>query len=260
MTGGLPDPEHTLEPGTMDIPAYVLTIYPPGEGRRVRMAHEFARARFPWRFFEGVTIQAPDLWQPYSRLQNLLFYKYSVSAPEMACYLSHRAIWREIADGQAEAALVFEDDAFIKDDTAFYQALDDIRRNLGHFDVVKFHDFRPKAAAVTKTVGQTTLASYRWLPTSAACYLISKAAARKLLARERLFRPIDVDWTYAWELGVKIWSVHPNPVVTDDEGISSISDARSTAGRSPWRRVWNEILTVQKRLQTARYHAALAKD
>lgn len=224
------------------------------------MEAALSQARFDWRFFDGVTTQSPGLWDSYSRLRNLLFHKYSVSAPELACYLSHRAMWREIASGTAPAALVFEDDALIVDDTAFYQAINDIRHSLDLFEIVKFHDFRPKDVAVSKRFGRTTLVSFRSLPTSTACYLITRAGAQKMLRRRHLFRPVDQDWTNAWEFGLRMWSVHPNPVATDDEGNSAIQQARNSARRSLPRVIWNEVLTLRKKFHTTRYHRSLMRD
>ena len=246
--------------GMLDVSAYVLTIHAPGEGRRPRMETELSRARFEWRFFEGVTVDAPDLWKSYSRFRNLLFYKYPVTAPEMACYLSHRAIWQEIASGQSKAALVFEDDAFITDDQALYRAIRDVAAHLDKIDVVKFYDYRPKAIGLQLDLGATTLVSHRALSASTVSYLITKVGAQKMLTRNRLFRPVDQDWVNAWELDLRILSVHPNPVSTDDEGMSTIQESRKATRRNLLRTAWNEFLTVRRKRLTARYHSRLRLD
>lgn len=251
------------EPMETNIQAYVLTVEGVGGARRNAMVQELDRACFTWRFFEGVTTKAPDLRNGYSPVRNLLFNNRNVTDAELACYASHRAIWREIATGHDDAALVFEDDARIIDDKAFYAALADITNNLQQFDLVKFVDHQPKQVALTKQVGSTPFASHKMIATSAACYLVTRKAARKLLdARSHIFRAVDDDWTHPWELGVRIWSVHPNPVATVEDGMSLIEAGRlqSRRERSTLRSLWNIVMTANKQFRMAGYRRKLMRD
>jgi glycosyl transferase family 25 len=241
--------------------AYVLTVQPADSQRRQAMCSELARARFEWRFFEGVTPATPDFRARYSPLRNSVFNNRTVTDAELACYASHHAIWTKIAHGDANAALVFEDDARIADDESFYSALTDVSNNLQRFDLVKFFDYRPKRVALSTRIGSTTFVSHKMIATGAVCYLITKKAAQQLLeARPRFFRAVDDDWTHAWELGVRIWSVHPNPVVTEEDGASLIEIERqaSRRARSKCRSIWNIMLTAHKQLRTVIYHRQLA--
>jgi glycosyl transferase family 25 len=244
------------------IRAYVLTIEPEGGRRRTAMTAELTRSGYQWQFFQGVTADGALRELTYSPLRNTLFNNRSVTPPELGCYASHRAIWRGLIESGDEAALVFEDDARVTDDDAFHTAVADVMRDAGSFDVVKFHDHAPKRVVCQMAAGQTHLVSHKMIAGSTACYLVTRQGARKMLDRRPIvFRAIDDDWTYAWELGVRIWSVHPNPVSIVELDVSAIESERMKARkqRGVVRKLWNLFLTFQKQMKTAQYHRWLAK-
>ncbi len=229
---------------------YVLTIDPPDGPRRQSMARELAGTAFDWEFVDGYRKGDAILDALYSPAKNLLLSKRSLSPGEIACYAGHRLIWQTIVERDDPHAIVFEDDAQINDRTAFDRALGDVTS--GPFDIVKLFDFRPKPVVANKIVGKTTLVIHKMIASGTVCYLISKDAARKMLARKAIFRAPDEDFSHAWEFGVQVWSVWPNPVVECPHG-SVIEAGRSVAGKNRLRSILGEALQLIKRRRHKSY-------
>ena len=219
--------------------AYVLTIEPPGGPRRSSIAQQLETVAFPWTFFEGVRRDDAALQGLYSPFRNALLSKRSVTPSELACYASHRAIWRQVVLSGEPYALVLEDDARIIDRAALASALAEVER--GDFDLVKLNDLRPKHVVKRVIAGEVELVSHKMLASGTVGYVISAAAAARLLRRQR------------------VWSVAPNPV--DEAPIaaatSSIQGERQQNRRNRLRSLYGVLLQGRKRILTMRYQSRL---
>ena len=237
--------------------AYVLTIEPPGGPRRSSIAQQLETVAFPWTFFEGVRRDDAALQGLYSPFRNALLSKRSVTPSELACYASHRAIWQQVVLSGEPYALVLEDDARIIDRAALASALAEVER--GDFDLVKLNDLRPKHVVKRVVAGEVELVSHKMLASGTVGYVISAAAAARLLRRQRVFRPVDEDIGHAWEFGIDVWSVAPNPV--DEAPIaaatSSIQGERQQNRRNRLRSLYGVLLQGRKRILTMRYQSRL---
>lgn len=238
--------------------AYALTIEPPGGIRRNSLTRELQPETFAWEFVQGVGRDDPGLASLYSPMLNLLLSKRAMTPSELACYASHRQIWRRIVEAGDRYALVFEDDAHIVDRPAFRQALEDIGR--GDFDLVKLSDLRPKKVVKHAVAGRTRLVSHKMLASGTVCYVISAAAAARLLRRPKIFRAVDEDMTHAWEFGIDLWSVSPNPVEEAAMALETSVIERERQGRSGnvLRSLYGTLLQARKQHLTARYQAKLS--
>lgn len=236
---------------------YVLTIETPLGMRRESISRELTGVSFPWEFVEGIRKDDPSLASLYSPFRNLLYSKRSIAPAEIACYASHRAIWRRIVEGSEPYAIVFEDDAMITDRPRFERALIDITRS--DFDFVKFADLRPKRVVKQSAVGETKLVSHKMLSSGTLCYLISQKACRKLLQRSTVFRAVDEDISHAWEFGINVWSVSPNPLAEASIAIasSSIDQDRNSSSKNIIRSLYGELLQAKKRFHTLNYQRTL---
>ncbi len=232
---------------------YVLTIDPPDGPRRRSIARELADMHFGWEFVEGYRKGDPILDTLYSPAKNLLLSKRSLSPGEIACYAGHRLIWQTIVERDDPYAIVFEDDAEITDRAGFDRALRDVTAS--QFDIVKLWDIKPKPVRARRQICDTLLVVHKMIASGTGCYLISRDAAAKMLARKSVFRAVDEDFSHAWEFGVQIWSVWPNPVADIAAG-STIEAERVSANRRRLRSLWGEALQVVKRL---RYRSYLLK-
>ena len=186
--------------------------------------------------------------------------KRPISRTEIAVYASHRLAWRRLLDGSHAAALVFEDDFGFDDPRSVAELID--RRDevlAGGCDIVKLFDFRkngPNAPAFSRRVGGLDLVKWRAPTAGMVGYLISRAGAEKFLSRQRIFRQVDEDTKYFWELGLDIWSVPGNPVIERSGELGgSIVDAErdSMKTRSLRRSLWGNLITADRKIRT-RYH------
>lgn len=84
-------------------------------------------------------------------------------------------------------------------------------------DMLKLFDFPDSAsngAALHRDVAGETLLFPRYPKVGAVGYVLSARGAEKFLHRDRVFRPIDEDLRYYWELGLSVWTL-ARPLVRD---------------------------------------------
>jgi GR25 family glycosyltransferase involved in LPS biosynthesis len=211
----------------MNVPIYVLTIDKDGGQRKVHCADTFERLNLTPIFVQGFLLNDPHLTQEYSSWRNLLFAKRSLSAQELSVYMGHRKIWTQIVAGQNEVAFVAEDDLSIIDATAFLHVLDNAGDHKA-WDILKLFDFAPKKIVASHDWHGLKIVDYKYPASSAAAYLMTREAARRLLQRKRFYRPVDEDVSWSWEFDLRVRSVSPNIVgeVSDKLGGSLIEDSR----------------------------------
>lgn len=149
-----------------------------------RLAHitdEFARIGMP---FERVSaIDAADGILPSSRL----------TAPEVACFLSHRKCWQMIADGVDQYGAIFEDDVVLSSDAGELLSNDAwVPRDA---DVIKLETFFAKVRLRRRRMpvhDAYSLARLVGRHLGSAGYIVTKTAARALLERTgQLKAPVD---------------------------------------------------------------------
>src|SRR5690606_14160090 len=76
----------------------------------------------------------------------------------------------------------------------------------------KLFDFEPRAIAQRKAADDIEIVHYVYPAAGMVGYLISREGARKLLSRRNVFRQIDEDTKYYWELDLRVYSTVPNLV------------------------------------------------
>ncbi len=182
------------------IPTFILTIEPIDGRRRSHCRAECARLNLAANFVEGVQSQDPSLSSLYSHWRNIAFRKRSMSSGEIACYEGHRRTWAALLENGANIALICEDDFKSLDDERFKAALQAaIVRD--DWDLLKFFDFKPKKILNEVNIGPVSIVDYKYPATGAVCYLIRSSAAKRLLQRRKVFRPVDEDFSAAGSSG-----------------------------------------------------------
>ena len=233
-------------PELSQLEALVLTIDAPDGPRRGNAARQLESLGIGYRFIEGVDGEAAEAKALYSPIRNLLLAKRSLTPGEIAVYAGHRRAWRHLVSTGNACALVLEDDFGFIDQSAFKASLVDCVGAPAGWDIVKFFDFRPKPIVSRASIGATELASYKYPASGAVAYLINATAARHLLARRRIFRPVDEDFAWCWPLAGRIWSVVPNPVVeiSADLGGSTLEAGRQDIKKrdNPVRSLWGNVI------------------
>lgn len=155
-------------------------------------------------------------------------FKRPMSPGEIACYLSHIAVWQRIAGGSAPAGIVLEDDVEVGEGaSAFLAELTEIPPD---WDMLKFFAERPLPLThETRLRSGHRYGVSRRLPLSTAAYALTRAAAAAMAERAIPFsRPIDLDMRHWWKFGICIKVAEPHPFfpVTDNEATSALTPER----------------------------------
>ena len=171
-----------------------------------------------WPAVDGAALPGSDVAAAYRKDLIAPRYPFDLRIGEIGCFLSHRQIWADLQDSDADAALIIEDDAGLDRDL-FTQALSLATEHIGDLGYIQFQT-RPARSAATliDQIGPCTLL----LPQSAGlrttAQLVSKAAAATLLRHSAPFdRPVDTFVQSYWHTGLR-------PAMILPSGISEIAD------------------------------------
>jgi GR25 family glycosyltransferase involved in LPS biosynthesis len=216
----------------MNAQGYILTLQRATE----RLAHvERTRARCP---IQCIAVPATDAMQladdeiakVYRKYLHSPGYLLSLRRTEIACFMSHRAIWRLIAESGFDAGLVLEDDIELIQpdfDAAFGFAMNNLRPG----DYVKFQVNELKGAQrVILREGHHSLVQPVPAPLGATSQLITRDAALRLLEMSATFdRPVDTFVQMTWLTQVPVKVVVPKCVseISKQMGGSTISRRKS---------------------------------
>jgi glycosyl transferase family 25 len=130
---------------------------------------------------------------------------------EYGCYLAHLKALQTFLAGNAECAVILEDDVDLQQD--FVRRAEGIRSAAPFADVVKLLNhralwFRPFARS---HLGDLVGKCFFGPQGSAACYLVTRYGAERLLiALQEIRFPFDVALERGWETEVQVYSVKKN--------------------------------------------------
>lgn len=168
--------------------------------------------RFPAIYGKSLTLQQVE--ECYDPALNYAKFRRPLSPGEIGCYLSHRAVWRKMVEHNISAAVVLEDD--IQVETGFPDVLQQVRRLKG-WDMIKLSDNRNGQGEHALPLDDTyRLVNFHKVPNCTTGYAISLSGARKLLSRERFYRPVDVDLQFYNELDLTLYSILPYTIWPSD--------------------------------------------
>jgi len=160
-------------------------------------------------------LNADEMTQCYRRSLHKPAYPFALSANEIACFLSHRQVWRLIVEQKCAGSLILEDDANIGADFAAAFAL--ACRSLTADTFIRLpHRLREQGQLLAHE-GGARLIKPDVVGLGQVAYLISREAAATLLEATEVFdRPVDVLLQMFWLTKVRPLSILPS-------GISEIS-------------------------------------
>ncbi len=132
--------------------------------------------------------------------------RWELKRSEQAVFESHRAAWRRIADLEDTVGIVCEDDILVS--TAFPRVLEVLEGQ--HFGVVKLDGFNAtrRYGRATEVDGWQLRAIVEPVP-SAACYAVSSAAARHLLADSESYCETLDDFVFRARAGIDPLQLFP---------------------------------------------------
>jgi glycosyl transferase, family 25 len=201
-------------------PIYVLTcsLSPP---QRLMSARQQIKALFPEHTLSvvmGYIGSDAKIDEIVDHFRMSIFTKWKLTRGEIATYATHRLAWEKFLASKAEYALILEDDfQFLSP-----EAVAGCFAGAGRFfaldcDIVKLFDFPrdlKKTTGVVRSFAEIELVKWQRPCAGMVAYIVSRKGAEKLLSRNAIFRVIDEDTKYYWELGLDIWSSKVN-IVTD---------------------------------------------
>lgn len=221
------------------LPAYVISL-DRATHRQLQFEREADRIGLSYLVFRGI-----DGREQETELRNLTdepAWKRNMGAPlsagHMGCYASHVQLWEQIGNGDDDVVLICEDDVTFHYD--FLIALQTALDLKDEWDICRFAKIRAKGPIKVKQTGDYTLNAY-WGPfTGNACYLITRATAKKLASS---FYPIsrahDHELNRFFVYDIRLMGLEPFAASPRDENESFITGtAMSEAKKFPkWRRI-----------------------
>lgn len=247
-----------------DLLVLIVTCSKSPPERLVSVSKELAALNLSLKFeiVDGCIATDASVDEIYDPRRNNIRMKRPLSRIEIAVYASHRLAWQRLIDSDYAAALVFEDDFTIDDPDVVKSIILRWGDVLGEGrDIVKLFDFekRKENRAVREAkAGDVNLVKWASPSAGMVSYVISRDGAQKFLSRQKVFRQVDEDIKYFWELGLNIWSVRQNPVseISHKLGGSLVEfDRKKIRKRSLLRSFWGNLLAVDRKLRTRLYFA-----
>lgn len=223
----------------MSIPIHVLSLIHATD-RRESISREFSGHGLEFSFFDaidGADITDADFHRHYDGHLNARNFKRPLSRGEVACALGHRAIWREIAGGDAPVALVCEDDTLLAPEIGDF--LRSVTASAESFaNVMVKLDSPARNGEIVGRLAGIDLVLTRRLPAHTTGYLLGRNAAATLSTHAgAISRPIDADLKHYWEHGVPILLTRPQFLTFRPDAASSLAPWRDAAKPSAlWRR------------------------
>ncbi|MFT4927049.1 MAG: glycosyl transferase family 25 [Phenylobacterium sp.] len=170
---------------------------------------------------KGVDLSPEQIQQEYAPDLNKSHFRADLSLGEIGCYMSHRNIWRKMVAENVEFAVVLEDDMVIEDN--FPALFADIEQ-LKQYDLIKLADNRDHPPEQTKQISDNfELVSFKKIPNCTTGYTINLSGAKKLLSRDKFYRPVDIDLQFCSELALSVLGVRPYPITENKEFTSDIA-------------------------------------
>jgi glycosyl transferase, family 25 len=190
---------------------FVISV-PTSDRRRASAAAQLDAIGWPFQFVEGHTPDSNDARSLYSPPLNARYAKRPLTDGEIAVYASHRRALRAFLDSGAEFGLILEDDFSFVDAVALSAQITAILNARVRWDLIKLFDFETKRIAQRDAAGDIAIVNYAAPTAGMVAYLVTRRGAELILARSSVYRPIDEDTKYYWELAIRVYSVAPNLV------------------------------------------------
>lgn len=235
---------------------YILTIEPSWGQRRKHCSNLLRKIGHNFTFVEGVRGDNREANDIYSKSKNFFFYKRELSPAEISCYFGFRKIWRLFLESEDDICLILEDDFNITNTEQLKKILNHAHDN-STWDILKLFDYKTKQILRKEKWHGLDIVDYKYPASGCVAYLLTRGAAHKLLTRKRIFRPVDEDLSFGWELNIRVRSIFPNPIdeVSESIGGSTIENARVSQKKKTFliRSIWGVALQVWKQIRAYFY-------
>lgn len=203
--------------------------------RRRSVRTSFTAAGIPFELFDAVDGRAlePAERRRYSRWRSLYEVGRDLTLGDVGCSLSHLRVYEQmVAEGIPEVVVV-EDD--VQPSPALVDVLAGRHALPPDWEVVTMHSLFPSAdpqpLPTPPIADGYRVCRYRRIPFGTQCYLVSLAAARRLLAVGYPVRMPPDELLYRRRpAGLRVYGIEPSPVVHADFG-SELRTPRASNAR-----------------------------
>lgn len=169
---------------------------------------------------KGIDLSEAEISQVYSSALNKHYFRAGLSLGEIGCYMSHKNVWRKMVAENIAYAVILEDDMLLN------PTFTDIFKHSNTFkqyDLIKLADNRDHQPRYKKQLNDKfELINFTKIPNCATGYTLSLAGAKKLLSREKFYRPVDIDMQFCRELNLSVFGLRPYPITENKNMISNI--------------------------------------
>jgi len=157
------------------------------------------------------TLSQEEIQKVYSPSKNKKQYVRPLHLGQIACYLAHMKVWREIITQNLDYAIILEDDFSV--DEKILKQLEFLEKTYGKWDYVRLQE-NAKLKKIFHKVASgegCALVDYINLPGNTLAQAISKETAEKLLNNLLPFGcPVDTQLQYVDKIGVEVLSLIPS--------------------------------------------------
>lgn len=207
------------------IPVYIINMKD-SKTRMQRVREQLEELAIPYTRIDAVVgreLTEAEINACYDPILNKQLHHRNLTVGEIGCYLSHRKVFTMMVEQGIEKSLILEDDIVIKQ---HLQECIDIAQQSSGWDVIKIADDEDVTPAASKELSeQVNLISYNRVPNRTMGYFISLEAAKKMLSRDRFYRPVDVDFQFYRDFDITICGLTPNAIeVCPQLGVDENSD------------------------------------
>lgn len=210
----------------------VITIEDASGPRRQQALAEAKKHNWTLEFVRSIDKTNPHITELYDPILNYKKRKRPLTAGEIACYYGHRKAWNIVTRGEAPYRLILEDDFCV----SHADLLPPLERSLSEipcWDIICLSPFRPKRPFKILFSDRVEVRRHLFGATGAVGYLISRDGAAKLLSRPKIFRPLDEDFIFPWELNLSVLYTYPSIIGETSESISTLESARAEKRKDP---------------------------
>lgn len=230
---------------------HIRVISLPDSSRREAMREQLDRIGRPWAFFDALRTAPDDI--PYDAARARRRHGRPLTAGELGCFASHRALWRFAAAlPPDEMALVLEDDLLI--DPRFFADIEAAGAAARRYGYLRLYGKVPAGLRLEGPFLNRHLARSSGRVYGTQAYLLGPEAARRLLRSvAEVVRPVDNEIDRFWAHGLPSRMVFPYPVMEIGAG-STIEAARRARPSPPAleRVTW----TLHRSVEKMRRHAS----